>query len=315
MYPSQDPIRQNTDETMPVAVPGYVITETTPPTEPKRRGALFGALAVVGLLVAFLLAFLLVRGGFNGATKTPTAFHPTDAAAVLAQASKAAPKDVSFTFDGAMKSSGFTFTMKGTGEIVLEPFAGHLTMTTDLGNLGIGTGNNTATTIEEIITSDTIYIKEPALSSITNAKPWIKSPNIGSLDASSYGLGDNFLDYQKLINPKLIGEEVIDGKKTWHLQTTFDSGDLSISGITSTEDIWIDQETSYPAKVVLHMGLSTKGFLPTAEPDSTPLPDLGDISIDYTYIFTKYNSGVTITPPPADEVGDITDLLTPTPEP
>ena len=56
---------------------------------------------------------------------------------------------------------------------------------------------------------------------------------------------------------------------------------------TTTEDLWVRQSDYYPVKIMAHGAGTNKGT---------------SITVDVTATFTAWNSGVTITPPPPDQV-------------
>jgi hypothetical protein len=117
---------------------------------------------------------------------------------------------------------------------------------------------------------------------------WLKV-SLGS--ASNAEFNYDFLALvEQLQNPGLVGTEAINGVQTYHLRGTVQApvtpgANQSIE--TTTEDLWVRQSDYYPVKIVAHGSGSNKGT---------------SITVDVTATFTAWNSGVTITPPPPDQV-------------
>jgi LppX/LprAFG-like lipoprotein len=130
-----------------------------------------------------------------------------------------------------------------------------------------------------IVDGNVIYIK-------LNDK-WLRY-TVGNANAEfSY---DFLALVEQLQNPGLVGTETINGAQTYHLRGTVQApvtpgANQSIE--TTTEDLWVRQSDYYPMKIVAHGAGTNKGTT---------------ITVDVTATFTAWNSGVTITPPPPDQV-------------
>jgi hypothetical protein len=285
------------------------------PEPPKRRrGAIAiiaGALAVVLLVGAFGIVLALRNGG-------------GDAQSVLNSAEHASLHDVTFKLSGnvgiGLSGTGVQLALNGNGKMTVNPLAMDVTISgSSLSSLG-SSGN-----IEEILIGTDLYMNLGDTSGITSGKPWIKI-SLADVPGLS-GLGSvlntsNPFDYQHLHNVKLVGTDSINGRQASHLHATLSLQDSGLSpsdqatatafekqlGVTQsdiTEDLWIFKDNSFPAKVKMHESITLK-----EASGGTTLS--GTETTDETMTFTAWNSGVTISPPPADQVSDGTDLL-PTP--
>ncbi len=293
------------------------------PEPPKRnRGGVFavvaGLLVVVLLVGAFGVVLAIRNGGGTG-----------DAQAIIDGAAQAPLHDVTFNLKenlnaalGQGATSGpVNIQLNGHGKMTLKPLA--MDFVLDTSSLSGLTGSASAGSTEIILIGTDLYIKIGDISG--NGKPWVKT-SVSSLTGSS-GLTSGFnttnpFDYHSLHNAKIIGTDTLDGKQATHVRATLSVQDSGLSpseqatvtavykqvGITQsdiTEDLWIFKDNSFPAKVLIHAGFTYKN-----SNGGTSLS--GTLSLDETMTFTAWNSGVTISPPPADQVSDGTDLL-PTP--
>lgn len=284
-----------------------------PPEKVKRRPSRFlGVISVLMLIAAFAGVFALQR---QHAKQPPST---SNAAAILAKAADAPLNDASFTmtakFGGTMGATTTAFTMKGTGTTTRVPFRMDVNLQIDL---GIGS----ATNIEEIVDNSGLYMKMPTFTGTQSAsKPWFKLALGG---ASGLGIdGNNYLDFHKLTNGKLIGEEIINGQKTWHLRAAFNNtnapfspseaatatavaGKAGIANFAVTEDVWIIEANSFPAQLTIHEGVNT-----VAKQANSAAP--ADVAVDETMTFTAWNSGITIALPPPSQVSEGFPGLSPT---
>jgi hypothetical protein len=326
-YPGYPPPYQSVAPTQPGMYPGNY-----PPPQPRgfappvpvalppvttRRGPLGIILAAVSVLV-LVAAFGALLFFHAHAPGTNTTVQQAQAQAILNGAAQVHLRDTQMNVTlttssdtaGTTSSAPLALTETGNMAITSKPFRIRLILHISLPGSLYG---NTSETTEEIITSDAIYIKfPPLLNQSHKTKPWIKVSLGSALGGSS--LDDSgFLDFSRLTHPQLIGEEVINGRKTWHLRATLGdvlngnpSEDATATAIAGTglvqnlklvEDLWIIEANSFPAQIKLHESATTRSYgTPTSGLTVVP------ISIDETYVFTSWNTGLTIALPPANQV-------------
>lgn len=219
--------------------------------------------------------------------------------------------NTTFNFQGKPQTS--SLTMDGSGAITKTPSRMHMIVHSS----STGLGSSATTDFEEIIDASGIYIKEPLLTK-DPTKPWVKI-DLQGLTGSTSGLSSsNYLDFSQLSNQQIVGEDIINGEKAWHIHTTLasilDNGtpgpsatlttvaqQLGATISTFTEDVWIFEGTYYPAKIAVHESASLDSPMSTATPN--PLGSYSSSStLDETLLFTAWNSGVTIDLPPPSEV-------------
>ncbi|MBA3825413.1 MAG: hypothetical protein H0X24_16130 [Ktedonobacterales bacterium] len=323
----------------PVATPASARATTNPA----------GVRAIlVGVVAAVVAIALIVAGVAYAKTRSTT---PT-ASEILANAKNAKLTDTTFTLTdhmtanlGGSTTSAFptTLDITGNGKLTKAPVRNDVTITIPL----LGAQNS----IEVLTDGSDIYANvgnlagllssigttttgTPTTPPTTSGPPWIKIP-VGQPIPT-------VLDYSHVQNVKLIGAEKVNGKDTWHLQGTLNIAGLSGSatpnpGIAATataiatqtgasvtpvtEDLWFQQDTYFPAKLTVKFSANLGNLAAlmgstTATPTpATPTPTNSQIASDATVIFTAWNSGITITPPPANQVGDGSSLFpTPTPK-
>lgn len=268
------------------------------PVAPKRppnwRALLLAGVALV-MLGAALGVFFIVRANDQ----------PPDATGILMHASQADLRDGTFNVTGnisiGLAGEGISEGVSGNGSIIRAPYRLHITE-----NVG-GLPTTGPLSLEEIIIGDTAYIKQPTNLGGNAQKPWTQTTVAPSSNLPSLAL-TNFLDYSTLQHPVDMGTETINGHAAWHIHADL-IGSLtggpaatataisSATGSTTqaSEDLWIRQDNYFPAQVTLkttfNSGLGGKG-------------GIGPVSINATLTlpFTAWNTGVTIDPPPPDQV-------------
>jgi hypothetical protein len=171
-----------------------------------------------------------------------------------------------------------------------------------------------ASTTEYIYDGTTLYVRIPAILRGNSKKTWLKiadstSNPLSILFATSIDPA-SISNYSLLEDPALIGSTTINGHKAWHLHaslaTTGVLATLPGSSSTSSEDLWLAQDTLLPLQIVLdeHDSLSLNIGTPTAR-STTETTDTTS-----TLHFTTWNTGIRIALPPASQV--TTQLPTPT---
>ena len=219
-----------------------------------------------------------------------------------------------FGLSGNISVAGQTIPMKGNGAIDMRRRAAHMTMSTSIPPMG-------DVAIEEILDGTTIYMKMPQLAQLPGGKPWAK------IDLQKAGKAAG-IDFSKLMqngqtNPadmlgylkgvgssKKVGTESIRGAVTTHYRSQIDLkkaadklGDkktadsmkqlFSQSGVSSFPvDVWIDRSGRVRRE---SMSMKFGGAVGGA--------------MDMTIEFTRFGVPVDTTPPPADQVNDLSSLM------
>jgi hypothetical protein len=215
-----------------------------------------------------LLAACSTSTNGDGATTTDTAVPSAQAREILAKAQAVKLKDATLKTLVTTKRGSQTVTLDGTARTTANPRRVEVVGTASLG-----------VPYHAIVDGNTVYIN-------LNDK-WLKYA-VGNANAEfNY---DFIALVEQLQNPGLVGTETINGAQTYHLRGTVQApvtpgANQSIE--TTTVDLWVRQSDYYPMKIVAHGGGSNKG---------------ATITVDVTATFTAWNSGVTITPPPPDQV-------------
>ena len=231
-----------------------------------RRFPLIG-LALPALLM-LLLAACSTSTSDGSATSTDTVAPSAQAREILAKAQAVKLKDATLKTLATTKRGNQTVTLDGTARTTADPRRVEV----------VGTASQVVP-YHAIMDGDSVYIK-------LNEK-WLKV-SLGSANAEfNY---DFIALITQLQNPGLVGTETINGAQTYHLRGTVQApvtpgANQSIE--TTTEDLWVRQSDYYPVKIVAHGAGTSKGT---------------SITVDVTATFTAWNSGVTITPPPPDQV-------------
>jgi hypothetical protein len=232
-----------------------------------RRYSL-ASLALPALLMFLLAACSTSMSDAGGATATGTVAPSAQAREILAKAQAVKLKDATLKTLVTTKRGSQTITLDGTARTTASPRRVEVAGTASLG-----------IPYHAIVDGNVIYIK-------LNDK-WLKY-TVGNANAE---FNYDFLALvEQLQNPGLVGTETIDGVQTYHLRGTVQTpvtpgANQNIE--TTTEDLWVRQSDYYPAKIVAHGGGSNKG---------------ASFTVDVTATFTAWNSGVTFTPPPPDQV-------------
>jgi hypothetical protein len=158
-----------------------------------------------------------------------------------------------------------TITSGGAGASPLkETGTGRLTTSPYRQDITLsGSVDGVPVTIEALAAGQLLYTRAPG------APTWQAVP----ADATS-----RFLTYG-LAAPQLIGREKVVGVATWHVR-----GVLTPAAPQDIEDLWLRTDNDFPQKVELHA---------TSASSTT---------VAATLTFTRWNTGVTITVPPAGAI-------------
>lgn len=221
-----------------------------------------------GLLCLVVFGSMLLAGcGVGGVSLPSIGAVPTpNAATIVKNVQKVKIRDAAFTFK--ITSTGKTpIDGSGTGQVTTSPKRSQLALTF--------TTNGQTITLESISDASTVYTKFTGLDLPgVPAGMWVKS-TAGA--ASSLIDTNSLVDFSQITSPTLVGAETVDGVAVWHLK-----GTTTQAGVAADTDFYIRRDDNYPYKVTSH----------TSGADAT----------DATVVFTSINTGITITPPPADQV-------------
>jgi hypothetical protein len=256
------------------------------PARPRSwRGAILAGGVVVALLVAFA-GFFVVRARLS----TP----PQDASGLLRQAGQANLRDATYTISGGLTANvagvgSLSTPLSGSGAIIRAPYQQHLLVQVTA-PAGLGAG---AITEEAIIIGDVAYVRTLSSGSTSNAT-WTKTTTAGI--STIPGLNAvNLLDYSILQHPVIVGEDTINGHKAWHVRGDLTAQSGSAATATAgqvqsqgTEDLWLREDNKFPAQTTLHLTV-------TANARDAGLS--GTLDLTETSTFTRWNTGVVITPP------------------
>lgn len=246
------------------------------------RRLAFGALGACALLVA-VAGCGLIPGG------------PPTAQEIFDRARQSKMKDAAVTLSGALATSisgiNINLTINGNGQIVTKPAAYHLTLNAALSSAQV----NGTITVDLIQVGDTVY-----------SKTAIQIPGFPTTNSDLYTKATAPADQGSLLpqssaNLKLVGEETIRGDKCWHITSTqyVDAQGTPVPTTTAgaspvTTDMWIRESDYYYVRVKLDSlpGLS----LPLGGTSASAS------SNGFTVDLSDFDKGVTISPPPADQI-------------
>lgn len=259
----------------------------------KTRGRQF----LVGVLSACALLVLFTGCGL-GPIAPPTAQQIAD------RAKQSKMKDATIALSGniATTTSGIdiSLTISGNGQIVVKPAtAYHLTM-----NIGLSSSS-----INGTIASDLIQVSGKQYSKST-----VTIPGFPGTNSDLYTVTDVSADQSSLLpdvstNAKIVGEDTIRGDKCWHLTTTqyLDAQGTPVTATTSgatpvTADEWIRESDYYYVRAKLStlpgLGLPLGG----SDSGSSGTTTGTSANAGFTIDLSNYDTGVTISPPPADQI-------------
>jgi hypothetical protein len=273
----------------------------------KRIGLMAGGAAVT--LAAITACTSSAAGPAAGTGTGGGTLRLAPVAEIQAVLSKAS-SDKTVHIAGTIASSGFTGTMDGRGQ-----FGDNARMSVNMTMAG--------TTISEIWVGETLYLKMPALAEELGGKPWAK------LDLSSMGpLGSTFkslidsaknTDPAEQLRPLLasgdvhkVGTETVDGVRATHYSGTVDPA----TAFDSTQAA----KNLTPAQIAQLKSLLKSGGVRNETIDvwvaSDGLPVRETISVDTSsgaartdLHLSDWGKPVTVTAPPADQVGDLSSMM------
>lgn len=341
------------DHLTPLDAPGHLVSAALPPAGPAgpvptpaaaAGGARRIAVAtVVASLIAAVAFGAAAFGGDLGGGSSPT---PGSGGALgAAAAASTSATSVAFTVSATRTtSSGTTDLVDASGAVDLTTDAGKLTATVPALSGLVGSGNDTVNVVAD---GPTLYLRSPALSSITGGNTWLKvslptGTSSANADSSTLAVLSNPSQLLGLLSSiggrvTTVGNVNLDGTPTTEYSTTVTVSELaSRSGLTTgsklgTRVSQILQQlgnTSVPVKVwvgndgfVRQMSASldlSKATLASLAGDvigavNGTIPNgIGGQSTAATTVtvgFSHYNAPVTVTIPPASDTTDVNSLV------
>ncbi|RAY15177.1 hypothetical protein DPM19_10650 [Actinomadura craniellae] len=274
----------------------------------------FAAAAAVGTTLTLFLTGCQGEAGNQGTTGD----IKLTAAQALTQTSKKAGQTDTFRAELTVSTTaaGATTKIRASGQFRLRP---ELAFSARLDELARGGQSLTGAGAQAVFTDRVLYAKLPAgLTQFTGGKPWLKV-NVNQADQrTGVDLG-GLIDQIQKVNPaeqtkmltasknvRKVGTEKIDGVQTTHyqgsvtlkealaqldpqarqkLQKAYPQGDGKLNF-----DLWVDGQ-HLPRK------LTTKGA------------ESGGGSAALTVLYSDYGKSVTVSAPPADQVGELSGLF------
>lgn len=279
-------------------------------------------------LAAGALALAGCGGGGGGGEAVATGGEGASAvlAAAAESATEAGSSRVSFTITTQVPQQEAPVTLRGEGEFDYVNQVG--TLTYDLGELFSAAGvEGSDEPAEVIVDGTTFYMRFPLLSGlIPGGKPWLKFDlqtlgaeqglDLGQLQQLNQGDPSQILGYLRGAGTvEEVGTETINGVETTHYRAVVDLDrvadvapaelqeqvreqiELLKEQTGQTElpiEVWVDAD-GLPRRIVYTFDLSL------GDPESST-------STVLTMDFSDYGLDVTVEPPPATEVTDISEL-------
>ncbi len=218
--------------------------------------------AVILLSLSMLLATFLVAC-------SPTTQVP-DPQTIINKVKQQNWKDATFTFTANAATPGASYTATGNGVVTRNPQRTDETITSNSGS---------QTQTEEVITDgQNVYAR------VKGQQKWVKlttPPDLGG-----FGGVTPTTDFGSLQNLTFVGSETIEGYPTWHVKGTYTTTTTQGKTVTNNVDLWVRQDNYWVVQVKDHATVA-------GEPGTTS---------DATLLFTKWNTGAVITPPPPGQV-------------
>jgi hypothetical protein len=249
------------------------------------------------LLAAGALSLLMLLSGCG--TLPPMSGPPT-ASQIFGNSLHSKMKDAKMALTASLKSSAngidFNLTITGDGQIVVQPTAAFQMNL----NMNIASDQLNGTVVADVIQANgKLYTRTQ-----------IKIPGFLTTDMTKYMVSDaigvqSSLLPRELGNVKMAGEEIVRGDKCWHLSgvvsvnaagTPVPAGTRGASSVNVEE--WVRESDYYVARVKLG---SLPGFsLPLGGASAGAGGSSADLG--FTIDLTNYDQGVSIKPPPADQI-------------
>ena len=277
----------------------------------KRIGLIAGGAAVTLAAITGCTSAAKSSGGSGGAAAGggSNQLQLSPVAEIQAALSKASG-DKTVHVTGTISTAGTSGTMDAQ-----EQFGSNVAMSVNMSLAG--------TDISEILIGDTLYMKIPALSAELGGKTWAKLSlsSMGSLGSTFQAMIDSAknTDPTSQLQPLLasgdvhkVGTETVDGVQTTHYAgtvdpaTAFDSSQAA-KNLTSAQIAQLKStlKSSGVTTETIDVWVASDG-LPVREQVSAT-SSAGATKVDMH--MSGWGSPVSITAPPADQVGDISSLM------
>jgi hypothetical protein len=205
-----------------------------------------------------------------------TSIKPLTATDVVQKAQTSSLKDTAFDLKLDVVASGVTISFTGTGKLTQSPERSEINLH--------GSFLGQSIQVDDITAGGFDYTK-------TTPSKTTKYVKTASGTGSSLGVGGGTItSFGNLHSPTLVGIETVNGHQVYHLRGTLVAPTPAATSSTdtpTTEDLWVRTDNFYPAKVMISSTSTSAGATSTATA---------------TITFTSWNTGLTITIPPAKDV-------------
>lgn len=243
-------------------------------------------LALLGSLALVACSPSLPATGIKP-SPTPSATQLPQALEILRHAQLANLQNAHVSINASANTQNGNVATTSNGTVAFNPFQADLTTT--------GTYLAQPLNAEEIVSGNTLYVKM-GTSTTWQAYPLDQIAVASAFDPSTFSPEK----ITQLVNFRVVGIETIDGMKVYHLQGNGRKKVAQLIGsgaalralggyanqpVTYTADLDVRTDTYQPVLFQAHMAA-------------------GATTADVTAIFTAWNMGVTITPPPASQVSN-----------
>jgi hypothetical protein len=159
------------------------------------------------------------------------------------------------------------------GRLTTQPYRTDVTFT-----LSAGTAGNASFTAEDIADFATNIDYDKTLASTTDLFPVDDKWSKLALNGPLFDLSNSPLLYLHLPHATLVDTNAIHGIAVWHVRDT-----LTDQGQTGVIDAYLRQDTFLPVEMTMHVTTV-------------------DTSEDDTILYTAFNTGLSISLPPTDQV-------------
>lgn len=233
------------------------------------------------LVVALLLGSMAILAACGSSSSGSSSSRPT-ASSILSHVKQQSLKDATFSLKENITTPNGTLTSNGTGKAMLNPVREQLNTTSNVSGQQVQS--------QEIVDGSTLYVKQSGQSM------WTKTtvPAGQGYNAQQTSLSG----IANVPNAKLVGKTTVNGVPVWHIQggATMNASGTPVVGTPAsgtpgangaaasyTEDLYVRQDNYRPEEIVIHS-------------------KTGQGTVDSTIVFNSWNTGVSITPPPANQV-------------
>jgi len=312
-----------------------------PTPAPAAGGA--RRIAVATIVASLVAAVAFGAAAFGGAFGSGTP-GPGSARGALgaAAATSAGASSVAFTVSATRSTSSSTTSLvKGSGAVDLKTDVGRLSATVPALSGIVGSGNDTVNVVTD---GGAVYLGSPALSSLTGSTTWLKadvatSATSGNADSSTLAVLANPSQLLGLLSSiggqvTTVGTVVLDGTQTTEYTTTVTVSELAArAGLTPGSKLGAEVSqvlgqlgnTSVPVTAWVGADGYVRQLSASIDLSRAALGGLaGDLingtlsgstagqattSTTVTVGFSHYGDPVTVTVPPADQVTDVSSVV------